>query len=299
MTFQKIIRSLCMVTFLMMLVSVAIGQVTVYNNFGPGHNGWDYTYTTGWTIAGNNVSAQYGVEQAMGFQSTSDGEVTDIWVAISLVPLSTLPDTVIIRLAQNPSGLPPDTSDIMEEWTLTTFGSWSQWNTPHHLQGNGTSQLQEGQSYWLWAIGKETTWCMWCLNEDPGLTAPHTIRRENENWLPVGNETASAFRVDVTPGTGISTPVAGITQAHSLSQNFPNPFNSTTKISYSIAKPDFVNLKIYDLYGKEIQTLVGEFQDTGNYTIDFDAGHLPTGIYLYKLQAGDQLIDIKKMSYLK
>ena len=86
----------------------------------------------------------------------------------------------------------------MEEWTITEFGSWSQWNTPHHLIGNGTSELELGKSYWIWCVAKETTWCMWCMNIDPAFTCPHTIRREGENWLNISNETAAAFRVDVS-----------------------------------------------------------------------------------------------------
>ena len=220
-------------------------------------------------------------------------------MAISFVPISTLSDTVIIRLTENPSGLPPDTADIMEEWTLTTFGSWSQWNTPIHLPGNGTSQLQAGHDYWLWAIGKETTWCMWSLNVDPSFTCPHTIRRENEDWLPVSNETASAFRVDVSEVTGISTTDVRDSQGSSLAQNYPNPFHATTNISYTIGKPGFVNLKIYDLFGREIQTVVNEFQDAGIHSIDFDADQLSTGVYFYQLQVGSRLVDVKKMSCVK
>ena len=235
----------------------------------------------------------------MQFQSDYDGVVSDIWVAILKVPSSTAPDTVTIRLTENPSGQPPTEADIMEEWTLTSFSGWSQWSMPHHLEGNGTSQLLEGHTYWLWAIAEETTWCMWALNEDPSLTCPHTIRREDEDWLPIGNETAGAFRVDVSLGTVGMESVAGITEGSSLSQNFPNPFNQSTNISYSIFKSDFVKLNIYDIYGKEVQTLVSEFQESGNYSINFDPGFLSTGIYFYKLQAGNQLVDIKKMSYLK
>lgn len=189
--------ALCVVALLMISVSIAGAQTTVYNNFGPDHEGWDYNYGLGWTVAGDSISQQYGVEQAMAFQSTADGTVTDIWVAFFYVPLNAMADTVTIRLTRNPTGQPPNTADIMEEWTITEFESWSQWSPPHHLQGNGTSQLQAGENYWLWAIGTETTWTGWCVNIYPGVTCPHTLRREGENWLPIAYETASAFRVDV------------------------------------------------------------------------------------------------------
>jgi|GEM_PF-1363386 len=273
------------------------GQVTVYNNFGQEHNGWNYNYQLGWTISGNNVTAQYGVEQALGFQSEFDGIVSDIWLAISLVPSSTQPDTVIFRLTTNPLGLPPDTSNILEEWILTEFQSWTQWNNPIHLIGNGTSELLAGQSYWLWAIGKETTWCMWCMNEDPDLTAPHTIRRENENWLSISNETAGVFRVDIEIGTDISNPNYENTENNFLHQNYPNPFKNVTNIKYTIEKSDFVNLRIIDINGMEVQTIVSEFQDKGDHTVNFDASMLKQGINFYKLEVGNKIVDVKKLFY--
>jgi hypothetical protein len=294
---QKARISASITTLLMLLHFFAVGQMTVYNNFGEGHDGWDYNYGLGWTISGDSVESQYGVQQAMEFQSTEDGVVTDIWVAISRVPMSSPADTVIIRLCENPTGMPPDTADIMEEWTLTSFASWSQWNTPHHLVGNGTSILEEGHSYWLWAIGNDETWTMWCMNEDPAFTCPHAMRREGENWLSVSNETASAFRVDLALNIGIENNYGSLDD-FTLSQNYPNPFNSSTNISYTVKAADNISLCIYDMYGREIQTLVNEYSAPGNYTVAYNTSHLSNGIYFCRLQHRNQ-IEIIKMSCLK
>jgi len=86
---------------------------------------------------------------------------------------------------------------------------------------------------------------------------------------------------------------------YSLAQNFPNPFKTTTKISYSIQEPNFVILKVYNLNGKEIYTMVNDFQETGQYSVDFDSQNLPSGVYFYKLQSGNEFLDIKKMMLLK
>jgi len=83
-----------------------------------------------------------------------------------------------------------------------------------------------------------------------------------------------------------------------LSNNFPNPFNPTTKIKYSIPKLSFVTLKVFDVLGKEIETLVNKDKHTGNYEVEFNAAHLPSGVYFYKLQAGNY-IETKKMLLLK
>lgn len=70
-------------------------------------------------------------------------------------------------------------------------------------------------------------------------------------------------------------------------RNFPNPFNPSTKIVYSIPKTNFVQLKVYDIIGREIKTLVEEIQQPGNYTIDFNPENLASGVYFYRISAGE------------
>ena len=83
-----------------------------------------------------------------------------------------------------------------------------------------------------------------------------------------------------------------------LLQNYPNPFNPTTSISFSIPQSSFVTLKIYDVIGNEIATLVNEQKDAGNYKFNFDASKLSTGVYLYRLSADNTVIS-KKMMLIK
>ncbi len=72
-----------------------------------------------------------------------------------------------------------------------------------------------------------------------------------------------------------------------LSQNYPNPFNPTTNIQFSIPEANHVSLNIYDLLGKEVAMLVNERKSAGSYTYEFDGSNLSSGIYIYKLQAGN------------
>ena len=83
-----------------------------------------------------------------------------------------------------------------------------------------------------------------------------------------------------------------------LYQNYPNPFNPTTSIQYSIPKKSNVTLKVYDLLGVEVKTLVQKEQNRGVYTISFQGDGLASGIYFYRLQA-DEFVQTKKMLYLK
>ncbi len=84
----------------------------------------------------------------------------------------------------------------------------------------------------------------------------------------------------------------------SLEQNFPNPFNPSTRINYQIAKENFVTLKVYDIIGNEVAALVNNQQPAGKYSVDFNSANLPSGVYLYRLQAGNY-IQTRKMTLIK
>lgn len=83
-----------------------------------------------------------------------------------------------------------------------------------------------------------------------------------------------------------------------LNQNYPNPFNPATSIEYQVSTHQNVTLKVYDILGSEIKTLVSKIHSPGSYKVKFNASELPSGVYFYKLQAGD-FIDVKKMILLK
>ncbi len=84
----------------------------------------------------------------------------------------------------------------------------------------------------------------------------------------------------------------------SLSQNYPNPFNPSTTISYQLPKNGFVTLKIYDVLGREVSTLVNEYKSAGNYKLNFDASNLSSGVYIYTISSADNLLS-KKMILIR
>ncbi|MEJ2617245.1 MAG: T9SS type A sorting domain-containing protein [Ignavibacteriaceae bacterium] len=85
---------------------------------------------------------------------------------------------------------------------------------------------------------------------------------------------------------------------YNLSQNYPNPFNPKTTIKYFLPNSSFVTLKVYDILGKEITTLVNERKSAGNYSVNFNASNLPSGVYFYRMQAGN-FVSTKKFVLLK
>ena len=90
----------------------------------------------------------------------------------------------------------------------------------------------------------------------------------------------------------------GIPDKYSLSQNYPNPFNPYTNLEFGISNLGFVTLKIYDVIGREIVTLVNEIKEPGYYTTRFDGSKLSSGVYFYRLTAGD-FVAVKKLVVLK
>jgi hypothetical protein len=87
-------------------------------------------------------------------------------------------------------------------------------------------------------------------------------------------------------------------KGYALSANYPNPFNPSTKISFSVPRTGDVSLKVYDMLGKEVTTLVDKEMNAGSYTVDFNASNLASGVYLYRIQSGS-FVQTRQMVLLK
>ncbi len=99
---------------------------------------------------------------------------------------------------------------------------------------------------------------------------------------------------------GITTGVNdnSITLQYSLDQNYPNPFNPKTNIGFRIAKSGLVTLKVYDILGNEVAKLINENKEAGTYSVEFDGSVLPSGVYFYKINAGN-FSETKKLVLMK
>ncbi len=142
-------------------------------------------------------------------------------------------------------------------------------------------------------------------SSDIADTALISIILGNASGFP---HVGSVFTIDnlsFGPATGVDQPRITLPSRFELSQNYPNPFNPTTTLSYSLPQRSFVTLKLYDLLGREVRTLVNGEQEPGNYTRMVDANDLPSGVYFYRLSAGPlsgqsrKFTDSKRMVLLK
>ena len=114
-------------------------------------------------------------------------------------------------------------------------------------------------------------------------------------WAVTSNGAIAMYNEQLV---GVSNNQNQIPSNYLLLQNYPNPFNPSTKISFSLPKAGNVKLIVYDVLGREVATLVNEFTSAGIHAIDFNATNLSSGIYIYRIEAGN-FTDTKKMILLK
>ena len=107
------------------------------------------------------------------------------------------------------------------------------------------------------------------------------------DYLFAGSNYDGIFRIPLSTVTSAGNQGSGIIKDYSLEQNYPNPFNPSTKISFSIPISGLVSLKVYDILGKEVNSIVNEVRTAGNYTAELNASNLSSGIYFYKLESGN------------
>ncbi len=113
----------------------------------------------------------------------------------------------------------------------------------------------------------------------------------------VGPESGSIWEIDAAP-SNVEISINTIPTGYSLSQNFPNPFNSSTSISFGLQTKSYVSLKVFDVIGREMATLVSEELPQGKHSVLWNAMDMPSGVYIYRLQAGS-FTATKKLILLK
>ncbi len=150
-----------------------------------------------------------------------------------------------------------------------TQNSEESWESIGFVLGNGTTNSPKEYSF--------------TDDLNPNLNLTQVSYRLKQ----IDNDGTFAYSKVVTVDlTSITSVEENIQYQFAVEQNFPNPFNPTTQIKYSIPSNSLVTLVIYNLLGSQVKTLVNEFQNAGKYNVDFNAEHLSSGVYFYRLSAG-------------
>ncbi len=203
--------------------------------------------------------------------------------------------------------------DSLYLWTLPAaeLNTWG-------FAANNVNPQPNQIGNWFWNIdsaynyGNPTAWPRAnCAYTNPTLLTGSIegLPLGDLNWFPakmaiwqknqaaimahIVSENTSLFTVTDVKKENNQTPMSYI-----LSQNYPNPFNPSTVIKYSVPKSGLVTLKVYNMLGQEVATLVNQMQNSGSYIVNFNASKLASGVYMYRIQSGDFTLT-KKMELLK
>jgi photosystem II stability/assembly factor-like uncharacterized protein len=213
----------------------------------------------------------------------------------------------------------------LSELTATCFNSPTRGLAGGSSTSPGMIQTTDGGTTWTALTspfttsitgisGASTTWWVSTQNTiiskstNDGTSFATDYTAPAGNWYHMTKSRSGATLWAVRSNGGISRygqPISGVTPIsietpvnYSLSQNYPNPFNPTTKINFALPKSGLVTLKIYDVAGKEVATLVNEVKNVGTYSVDFNASTLSSGIYFYKVSVNG-FNEVKKMMLIK
>jgi glycosidase len=181
--------------------------------------------------------------------------------------------------------------------TVTNFSSTSKTVTMNLTIANlkFTGGFIQGSTYWVNNLYSDTS--IQVLGSELANFSV-TLPTYGSAIYTISIVEESVVLPSIPPIVSVEDELAGQPEDYDLFQNYPNPFNPSTTIRYSLIKPDLVRIKIYDILGREVQTLVNEFKQAGLYEIQFDASVLASGIYLYRIESGS-FVQTKKMILLK
>ncbi|MCX6162831.1 MAG: T9SS type A sorting domain-containing protein, partial [Ignavibacteriae bacterium] len=151
-------------------------------------------------------------------------------------------------------------------------------NGVYFSANNGTNWIQKNQGF-------------------NGITSVYALLIAN-NYILAGTYQQSVWLRLYSEAIGINKITENVPSKYSLSQNYPNPFNPTTNIKFNVAKLSDVKIVVYDIMGREVQTLVNESLQPGIYEVSFDGSKLTSGVYFYRL-ISDNFTDTKRMLLVK
>ena len=215
---------------------------------------------------------------------------------MNLYPADDTSRNVADYLAEDPGFvLPPDNKDSIEAFLIGRWQSGANVNWAY----DPTSDVQQ-----VWPFNEDLSYSNSTLETAAMGNFPlgdlyRWWPTEYTSWKAQANVEHATISDLLDNGTKAVKERPGTLPAeYKLSQNYPNPFNPTTQIEYSIPKNGFVTLKVFNILGQEVATLFSGAQHAGNFTATFDGSKFASGVYFYRLQAGNVSIT-KKLVFMK
>jgi hypothetical protein len=316
--------------------NITLGSTYTLSDFGTGHSSvvlsitnltnaaTIFTYAASGT-GGNVVELKYDLAEPTGYLPGAVSDTVCVWfngvtggkldsVRVALRRAGTMTGGVWAYTGvtrPSPLGTPlavPITATVAQTSSVPYPIPWPNWSTID-LRANN--------------IDASNAFAIAFINEGDGTTKPRVMITESPlpgeitsltysttsssgaNWYYFTSNMAgdSVFTYLIRAYVSIDT--SGEKQnieltpaSFVLEQNYPNPFNTSTTIKFQMPSKGFVTLRIYDMIGREVATLVDEFQEAGPHDVKFDASNLPSGVYLYRITTGTY-VETKKLVLIK
>ncbi|MFP4547470.1 MAG: YCF48-related protein [Fidelibacterota bacterium] len=240
-------------------------------------------------------SGDVGVDLNIGDEVEVTGTLTE-YNGLSEVDITAADDVTVLSTGNSVEPVEISLADLGEayEAMLVTVDSVmitdvSQWPAEGD---NGSVDITDGENTSYIYIDKESELDGWT---PPSNWMTLTALVDQYNDYSLRGTVAEHF---VEYPTAIDEDQLGLPKEFALHQNYPNPFNPTTQIVFDVPKAADIKLSLYNLQGKKVAEIANETMKPGYYNITFDASHLPSGLYFYKIRAND-FVAIKKMTLLK
>ncbi|MCX6141938.1 MAG: T9SS type A sorting domain-containing protein, partial [Ignavibacteriales bacterium] len=236
-----------------------------------------------------NISgaATFVLGQGANTVASAGGYKINLNLAAALNNLTVNTGTVGVALQTNVT--------VKGKLTITSCGALSgtgfTWTAPSYVFNGSVPQVTGSI---MPATVKSVT-----INNPAGVTSSQALTITDTLFL-VSGALSGPYTAGATVriGTGVQDNSMGVPQEYSLKQNYPNPFNPSTNFTFQVAKEGFVSLKVYDVLGKEVATLVNEVKQAGTYGTTWNAAGFGSGIYFCKMQAGS-FTETRKLILMK
>jgi hypothetical protein len=258
------------------LTQVLFGELThtTPNPFQNDTVSWDFLYTAPDSLFADTI---YSVANSVNFDGIPNN--LDQW---------NFGNNFVVHIIDNP--VPVEFSNFTA--TVNLNNVQISWTTLTEINNSGFEIQRKTES---------SDWMMVTFIPGFGTSTEIHLYTYDDINLIAGRYTYRIKQIDQDGSAHYSNMInidVNVPAEFALEQNYPNPFNPSTRIKYSIGSKQFVSLKVYDVLGNEIATLVNEEKPSGDYELQFLAVNLPSGIYFYKLEAGN-FTKTKKMILMK
>ena len=246
---------------------------------------------------GNSLSNLFLSDNTMDFQSTGQSTGNSVeYMALGSGAISFLARDIRINHTDPPDVLPGGLEELPYYVEISSSSIAGDEPNVDFIRFYYDPEVLQGWD--------ETTLEIWRYDDESGWTRP----AENSFTTGVNTEEKYVYAENITEfsifavlSSELPTTVAEqemLPDAFRLAQNYPNPFNPSTLIRYELPKSAQVRLEVYNLLGERVATLVDARREAGSHQATFDAGHLASGVYLYRLQAGD-FVRTKKLTLIR